>query len=153
MTPDERLREIQIRERAEKATPAPWLYVDLGKRDTHYGETITQRERRRGKNRFGETILRHEAQWRMKPANRRFIAHARGDVDWLLEQLEAERALSKRLRETLAACHDALGEVYHGTPLSGDWLVEETGNGAWRDLPDEIRDTLAAYNTVHGGQG
>ncbi len=66
-----------------------------------------------------------------------------------IRELKAERALSKRLRDTLAACHDALGEIYHGTPLSGDWLVEETGNGAWRDLPDEIRDTLAAYAAVH----
>ena len=79
------------------------------------------------------------------------IAEVQRDADWkvMQEQLEAERALSERLWGTLAACHDALGEIYHGTPLSGDWLVEETGNGAWRDLPDEIRDTLAAYAAVH----
>ena len=86
----------KIEARAATATLGPWCHVRI--RPDHPPrkcETITQvlpatqiRHRQ-----YGETILRHEADWLMKPSDQRFLAHARDDVPWLCARLREVLAL------------------------------------------------------------
>lgn len=97
-------KEIEaIRKRADRATPEPWCFIDVGERDKRFCETITQVEpaTKLRPRRLGQTILRHEAQWRIKGQNQQFIVHARTDIPRLLASLEAAEAQVTALEEAL----------------------------------------------------
>ena len=121
-------------ERAEKATPGPWGYVDVGKRETRFCETITQVEPRTKKGILGQTILRHQAQWRMNRGNRTFITHTRTDLPHA-----AQYALE--LREALEEMWSCLND-FAGSDIDAEGNVVETRGGNLKEVVDKARALL-----------
>src|SRR5260221_9904389 len=100
MMTDEELKEI--RERAEKATPGPWLGLYLS------GDTINGVKNAPGAVGLGEVGL--------TAADHKFITHAREDIPALLAEVEWLRDACNRLLQIadLAAYYapGELGESY-----------------------------------------
>ncbi len=117
MTPEQRIAEIEAR--AAKATPGPWVNNDGGIRTatpnfpSHLDEEVRTGDicDMRCHDRLGRTY-----QWDEEDkATGDFIARARVDVPWLLEQLKA------------ATEYDKLADAVWAALQKGAWLHRKSG--------------------------
>ena len=108
-------RLLEIVRRATKATYGPWRRLPPTRRG---GFTFGENEIM-GPD--GEVVVAWtgfdsaDGPKYQRRANARFIAHAAMDIEWLVEQLERERAFGKRLCEELhpTGCGALTYEVLH----------------------------------------
>ena len=107
------VRIAEIRDRCRRATPGPWAHFADGyvERAGDPGETIGVTCARRPDN--GDPLP--------APANAEFVAHARDDVPWLLDELE-------RLRR-------ALGRIADGEPDDPREVARQALRSTRRDAP------------------
>lgn len=115
MTPDQQ-RIAEIRERESRATEGPWHYVPCGDKsnDCLLGAGSDGCESppagRLEVDEFDAVTGEYIERWVLDPViaenmgyadydNFRFIAHARTDIPWLLEQLAAAQAENEQLRK------------------------------------------------------
>jgi hypothetical protein len=141
----------EIRERADKATPGPWLYrpriiddwgsVRAGVDGYHVaisrdGDGIGADQKAMDEHRKNKTDP-------YEP-NGRFIAHARTDIPALLALVEAKQAEVERLRNDKRRAEDTLLEV--ASDLQQARTTIATLVAASRPVVDSLRDLFAAID-------
>jgi hypothetical protein len=91
----------EIKQRCEKSTPEPWNVR------THPELPSFVEWRPAGRSHGIEILQQDDTNYQTRDEDVEFVAHARQDIPWLLEQVAAERARNLELRQAFSHIHKA----------------------------------------------
>lgn len=141
---DDRL--AQIRDRTENATQGPWRALTSGVRNGDHWSVHYQHSDARWWP-IAHIASQDGANEGQRQPDAEFIAHARQDVPWLLDQLDQARRGGKTLGKIVdRQCRDVLNatDMHHviNRDGDGDWGL------VWERLAEMRQDLILCRNTI-----